>query len=226
VLLARIVAACTPADGDLGALGTLEPPVPWLDYDHAARSASGPARVWPPPASPRWDPHRIEADLPPLILEFARRSRARLLAADARALPRVVGHGDLSGINARWYRDGDGDQPAGIGAWRTVVHDWDSVVALPDAVIAGVGAADHASTDACRLAGLADGAVLLDAYAAQRGRPWTRVEREVAWAAGTWVVSYNAAFEHLKHGRAGEGTAPVTDGLLLDGEQRLALAAA
>jgi hypothetical protein len=57
---------------------------------------------------------RIEADLSPIVPETA---RARLLAADLPA--RVLGHGDLSGLNVRWR----GQEP--------VIHDWDSVVALP-----------------------------------------------------------------------------------------------
>jgi len=210
VLLARIVRAC-PAPQEVG---TLEPPVPWLQYDHG-----DPARVWPPPASSRWDPHRIEADLPPALLETARRARSRLLADDARTLPAVLGHADLSGINARWFRSDSG--PAGDRGWRVVVHDWDSIVSAPEAVIAGVGAADHASTDVQRLASLADGEALLDAYATERGRPWTPLELEVAWAAGTWVAAYNCAFAYLHGRRAGDGTAPVADGLLADAAERL-----
>ena len=56
-------------------LTTLDPPVPWLNWDHG-----DPGRVWPPPASDRWDPHRIDDEIDPLIHEVARRARARLLA--------------------------------------------------------------------------------------------------------------------------------------------------
>jgi hypothetical protein len=56
--------------------------------------------TWPPPESERWDPHRVEADLPPVV-ELARRARERPLPEDARALPPVAGHGDLSGHNTR-----------------------------------------------------------------------------------------------------------------------------
>jgi hypothetical protein len=194
-LLADIVDASPP----LASLPSLEPTVPWLWFDHA-----NPARTWPPPASDRWDPHRIEADLPPIVLETARRSRARLLADDVRALAPVVGHGDLSGINARWR----GDAP--------VVHDWDSVVALPEAVLAGSTAADHVSDDRTRLATLEQTERFLAAYAAARGFEWTPSTTEIAHAAAAWLAAYNAAFEQLK-----DGPFPVTEQLLLDAAERL-----
>ncbi|WP_084127013.1 hypothetical protein [Demequina sp. NBRC 110054] len=196
-LLASLIDALVGLDSD-----GLAPP-PWLHYDHDA------ARVWPPAASARWDPHRIEADLPPALVRIARRARDRLLAAD---LPHVVGHTDLNGLNVRWVNDD--------GAPRPVVHDWDSIAARPEAVLVGTLAVDHvALPERGRIADVATGDRVLVAYEAARGRAFTVEEREVAWAATAWLASYNAAFEHL-HGAPGE----VTARLLIDGEERLALA--
>jgi hypothetical protein len=201
-LLAAIVAAAPGVDG----VPPLDPLVPWLRYDH-----DDTGRTWPPAASDRWDPHRIEAQLLPFVLETARRARARLLAA-AR-LPPVVGHGDLSGLNARWrLRD---------GVWEPVVHDWDSVVAVAEAVLAGSTAVDCVSSDVTRMATLEQTERFLDVYAAERGLTWTAEELELAWAAGAWLSAYNAAFEHLK-----ESDRPVTTRLALEWAARLRRAGA
>ncbi|WP_062465121.1 phosphotransferase [Demequina soli] len=195
-LLARIVAALAGVEH-----AGLEP-TPWTAYAHGAED-----RVWPPPGSDRWDPHRIEADLPPALVDMARAARARLRAS---ALPPVLGHADLNGMNVRWV----GGSP--------IVHDWDSITAVPEAVLAGVLATDHvAAPDAGAIADIATGERLLAAYEAARGRALTREEGEVAWAASAWLACYNAAFEHL-HG----GPGAVTAAILRDGGARLALAGA
>ncbi|WP_062206258.1 phosphotransferase [Demequina salsinemoris] len=195
-LLARLIGALRELDPD-----GLEPP-PWLHYDHTDAT-----RVWPPAASDRWDPHRIESELPLALIEIARRARTRLLASN---LPSVVGHTDLNGLNVRWVGD------------RPIVHDWDSVAARPEAVLVGTLAVDHvALPDRGRIAGVAAGERVIAAYEDESGRAFTVDEREVAWAASAWLASYNAAFEHL-HGGPGEVTAQ----LLVDGEQRLARAGA
>ena len=93
VLLAQMVAAAPVVDS----LSTLSPPVPWLNWDH-----DDPSRVWPTPASDRWDPHRIDDEIDPLVHEVARRARARLLAADVATLPLVAAHGDFEAQNCRW----------------------------------------------------------------------------------------------------------------------------
>jgi hypothetical protein len=200
-LLARIVEAAPPVAG----LPSLDPPVPWLWFDH-----DDPERAWPPPASDRWDPHRIEAELPAFVPDAARRARARLLAADVRALAPVAVHADLSGLNTRWSVDGS-----------FVVHDWDSVAALPEAVVAGSTAGDFASYDRTRLATVEESERFLDAYAGARGRPWTAAETEVAWAACAWLAAYNAAFEALK-----DGPYPVTERFAEDVAERLRRAGA
>jgi hypothetical protein len=126
----------------------------------------------------------------------------------------VVGHADLSGLNVRWFPP---REPG--GPWRAIVHDWDSVAAAPDAVLAGAAAVDHASVERSAAASVADGERFLDAYCRVRGRELGPGEREVAWAAGAWVAAYAAAFEHL-HG----GPGPVTVALEADAAERLARA--
>lgn len=203
-LLARMVAAApNPAE-----LPPLAPPVPWLNWDHGDSE-----RMWPPAFNDRWDPHRLAAELPAFIPETARRTRARLLRPDVAGLQLVAGHGDFEAQNCRWV--GDGDAP------RFVIHDWDSVVAMPEAVLAGNSGATYSSETECDLPALAQTAEFLAVYARVRGRAWSALEVEVAYAAGAWVAAYNAAFEHLKG-----GPGPVTKALSEQWEERLRRAAA
>jgi hypothetical protein len=102
-----------------------------------------------------------------------------------------------------------------------LVHDWDSVVARPEPVLAGCASADHASDDRCRLAEIEASERLLDRYVAERRLRWTQAEHEVAWAAGAWVAAYNAAFEHLKG-----GAGPVSVALERQARERLRRAGA
>ncbi len=198
-LLARLVEALRGVERE-----GLAPP-PWLHYDHDT------ARVGPPAASDRWDPHRIEAELPTALVRIAAAARQRLREAD---LPEVVGHTDLSGLNVRWVRREGEDVP--------IVHDWDSIAARPEAVLVGTLAADHVALPGRgRIAGIDTGERVVEAYAQARGRAFTSEEHEVAWAASAWLAAYNAAFEHL-HGAPGEVTAQ----LLRDGDARLRLAGA
>jgi hypothetical protein len=204
-LLARMVAAA-PAVNELT---TLDPPTPWLNWDHG-----DPSRVWPPPASARWDPHRIDDEIDPVVHEVARRARARLLDLDVATLPRVAAHGDFEAQNCRWVRDTDGAQ-------RLVIHDWDSVVAMPEAVLAGNSAFTYVSVLDCEISSLEQNDEFLSAYADERGRAWSPLEWQVAHAAGAWVGAYNAAFEHLKG-----GPGPVTEGLRDQAAERLRRAGA
>ncbi len=204
-LLARMVAA-GPAPADLP---TLEPPVPWLNWAHGTAG-----RTWAPALSSRWDPHRIDTEIEPLVHEVARRARARLLRPDVGTLPLVAAHGDFEAQNCRWVPDGRGGQ-------RLVIHDWDSVVAMPEAVLAGNSAFTYVSVDDCEISTLDENDEFLATYAAERGRPWSGLELQVAHAAGAWVGAYNAAFEYLKG-----GPGPVAVGLRQQAEERLARAGA
>ena len=204
-LLALMVAAAP----DVAELTTLDPPTPWLHWGHG-----DPDRVWPPPASERWDPHRIDDEIDPLVHEVARRARARLLAPDVATLPLVAAHGDFEAQNCRWASEVD-------DRTRLVIHDWDSVVAMPEAVLAGNSAITYVSVLDCEISSLEQNDEFLAAYAAERGREWTELEWQVAHAAGAWVGAYNAAFEHLKG-----GPGPVTAGLRDQAGWRLARAGA
>lgn len=220
VLLARMVAAAPP----LESLPTLDPPPPWLHWDHGR-----PDRTWPPPASQRWDPHRLDAEIEPIVHEVGRRARARLLRPDVAALPRIAAHADFEAQNCRWVPGRGPDDPGTDGAgpdgpgpgWRLVIHDWDSVAALPEAVLAGNSAFTYVSVDDCDLTSREQNDAFLAAYADARGRPWSAVEWEVAHAAGAWVGAYNAAFEYLKG-----GPGPVSEGLRAQAGWRLARAGA
>jgi hypothetical protein len=203
-LLARMV-GLAPA---VASLPTLAPNVPWLHWDHTE-----PGRIWPPPASLRWDPHRVLDGMDPRVPEVARRARARLAAADVATLPAVAAHGDFEAQNCRWV--------PGPADGRLVIHDWDSVVALPEAVVAGNSAMAFVSVDDVDISTIEQNDAFLAGYAEQRGRPWSALEWQVAHAAGAWVAAYNAAFEHLK-----DGPAAVSVGLLEQADERLGRAGA
>jgi hypothetical protein len=213
-LLARVVEAAPPID----AVPSLDPPPRWLWWAHG-----DPSRTWPPSTSAHWDAHADDAAQPAVLLAAGRRAADRLLAPDAVPLPHVVGHGDFEAQNLRWQRatpvdTEDASAPAG---WRPTIHDWDSVVALPEPAIAGAAAAVFVSDGPVRLASVEASAAFLDGYCAARGLRWGRVEQEVAWAAGLWVATYNAMFEPLRGPER-----QLTRRVLADAADRLARAGA
>ncbi|NEC76756.1 phosphotransferase [Streptomyces rochei] len=168
--LARLVDAA-PAVADVPSMA---PAPPWIGWDHDA------TRTWP-------EPDDLDVDLnttpgPQWLDETAGRVRARLTATD---LPDVVGHGDFESQNTRW-----------IGSRLLVVHDWDSAVSRPEAALAGQASAVFSVTGRPGdTPNLSESAEFLNAYAVARGRPWTSEEHEVAWAAGLWVLLFNAKKE-------------------------------
>jgi len=100
-------------------VGSLLPQPPWAGWDHAE------AGVWPVPDD-------LDADLNadhevPWLDEVARQVRDCLRRV---RLPAIVGHSDWESQNLRWE-----------STTLLVVHDWDSVVALPEAAIAGAASA-------------------------------------------------------------------------------------
>jgi aminoglycoside phosphotransferase (APT) family kinase protein len=101
-------------------------------------------------------------------------------------LPLVAGHGDWESQNLRW----DGGRPL-------AVHDWDSLVALPAAVIVGAASGAFASTTVPTLASLEASEEFIDCYEQARGQVFTTEEREVAWAASLWPALHNARGESL-----------------------------
>jgi aminoglycoside phosphotransferase (APT) family kinase protein len=111
--------------------------------------------------------------------EAAARCRARLSRYRA---PRVIGHGDWHADNVRWS---DGR--------LLVVHDWDSVVSQPEAVIAGIAAAIFpASGDAWQAATIPESEEFLAAYIRASTRAWTPDDTEAFWAASAWTLAVDA----------------------------------
>jgi hypothetical protein len=175
---------------------TVAPPLPnppWVRWDHAD---SG---VWP--AIDFLD-SRDQSVVPGYVVEAAERARGRLLAA---GLPFVLGWGDFEAQNLRWQ---------GREVWA--VHDWDSLAWQPEAALAGAASGSFASDGPPTLAPIESSEAFLAEYQDIRGRLFSPVELEVAWAASLWMAAYNAREEAL------EGGAPVcADALRAQAAERL-----
>lgn len=155
------------------------PPLPnprWIRWDHTDPG------LWP--AIDFLD-SRDQTVVPEYVLDTAERVRRRILAAD---LPYVLGHGDYEAQNLRWR---------GRDVW--IVHDWDSLTWQPEAALVGAASGAFASSGPPSLASIAGSEAFLTAYQDLRGRAFTAVELEVAWAASLWTPAYNARWEAL-HG--------------------------
>ena len=158
---------------------TVAPPLPnppWVRWDH---TDSG---VWP--AIDCLD-GRDQGVVPAYVVDTAERARRRILAA---RLPCVLGHADFEAQNLRWH-----DQQV----WA--VHDWDSLAWQPEAALAGAASGSFASSGPPTLAPIESSEAFLVAYQDTRGRLFTAVEQEIAWAASVWMAAYNAREEAL-HG--------------------------
>jgi hypothetical protein len=156
---------------------TVAPPLPnppWVRWDHAD---SG---VWP--AIGCLD-NRDHSAVPAYVADTAERARRRILAA---GLPCVLGHADFEAQNLRWH---------GQQVWA--VHDWDSLAWQPEAALAGAASGAFASAGPPTLAPVESSAAFLAAYQDIRGRLFTAVEQEIAWAASLWTAAYNAREEAL-----------------------------
>jgi Ser/Thr protein kinase RdoA (MazF antagonist) len=194
---ARLLTELVRLAPDPAALPSLRPSPPWAAWDHDRPG------LWPPPddREGNLDDHPGPAWLD----RVAAAVRARLRAL---GLPSVVGHADRESQNIRWR-----------GGRPLAVHDWDSAVAQPEAVVAGLAAAIWP-----RAGGPGEEATVeqteqfLAAYEEARGRPWTAAERRACWAAGLWVRAFNAKKERL----AGGG--PQLERLAAEVEERAAWA--
>jgi hypothetical protein len=174
----------------------LGPPPPWMDWNYTAGA------LWPPN-----DPiDRMDQSLVPAwVGEMAERASERLRAS---VLPDVVGHGDWEAQNIRWK---------GRGAWA--IHDWDSLVGLPEAAIVGAASGAFASARTPTLAPIRSSAAFIRAYEQARDRTFSDDERQMAWAASLWPALHNARGECLFQ------SSPVaTTALKAQGAERLALA--
>jgi Ser/Thr protein kinase RdoA (MazF antagonist) len=163
----------------VSALSTLEPPPAWVWWDHHQPG------TWP-------EPDDMVADLnarpgPTWVDEVGRRALNRLRLFDA---PAIVGHCDWWSQNLRW-----------IDERLYVVHDWDSVAARSEAVIAGVAAAIFCTSRTPGSApSIEDTDAFLSAYEGGRGLRWTGDEREVCWAAGLWSRAFDVRKAAETHG--------------------------
>ena len=151
---------------------TVAPPLPnppWVRWDHDDPGA------WP--AIGCLD-NRDQGAVPAYLAGTAERARRRILAA---GLPCVLGHADFEAQNLRWH-----------GQQVRAVHDWDSLAWHPEAALAGAASGMFASAGPPTLAPIESSAAFLAAYQDIRGRLFTAVEQEVAWAASVWPAAYNA----------------------------------
>ncbi|QFU93200.1 phosphotransferase [Amycolatopsis sp. YIM 10] len=175
---------------------TVEPPLPnprWSRWDHTDPG------IWP---SIGFLDARDQSVVPAYLVDTATRARKRLLAAD---LPCVLGHADFEAQNLRWH---------GVEVWT--VHDWDSLAWQPEAALAGAASGAFASDGPPFLASIESSEAFLAAYQDFRGRAFTAVELEVAWAASLWAAGHNARWEAL------HGTPPLSlDTLRAQAAERL-----
>ena len=162
-------------------VGSLEPSPPWVGWDHSEN------QLWPKPDDRDGDLNAHEPG--DWLDQIASAVRARLTEY---AAVRVVGHGDWYSQNLHW-----------VGDRLHAVHDWDSVVAQPEAAIAGHAAAVWPGTGGPgEVASIQQTEEFIDGYSQARGRAWSRDELEVAWAAGLW----NRAFDAKKASLVGDNT--------------------
>jgi hypothetical protein len=189
-LLSDLVAAAPRPDQ----VPSLDPPPAWIWPDHPGNA------LWPTSDDTGDD---FNATTEPAWLDaLAAHTRARVLST---SLPPVVGHGDWRQENVVW-RDRS----------PLAVHDWDSVVARPEAVLAGAASLAFPNASDGATASVHESEAFLDAYARARGRPWPAEELEICWAAGLWVFAYNAKVELL----SGGGPGPMTGRLRAEAAER------
>jgi hypothetical protein len=152
----------------------LGPAPSWAAWNHAGDG------LWPCPedhvslnevAGPEW------------IDDAGRRARDRLRAGGSDV---VIGHCDWLAGNLRWS-----------GGDLLVVHDWDSMTADSEAVLAGFAAALYPAASAGELATVRGTERFLAAYGQARGREFSAGERERSWAAGVWTRAYDAKYQHV-----------------------------
>ena len=103
----------------------------------------------------------------------------------------AIGHGDWYTANLRWKGDDL------YTAW-----DWDSAIAAPEPVIAGLASAVYPVTEAGTEATVTESEAFLDAYQGARGRSFRDDELTQAWAAGLWLRAFDAKKQFVTEGVA------------------------
>lgn len=151
----------------------LAPPPPWVYWDHPGEA------VWPHPDDIGVDLNGVGAF--GRLDSAGERVRARLQADDGAP---ALGHMDWEAHNIGWQ-----------GRRPVVVYDWDSLAIRTEPTIVGAAATVFGSSGQAQIAAtLSQTKNFLDHYQRRRG-PWTPAQREIAWAAGLWVLLYNARKE-------------------------------
>lgn len=160
--------ARTPPPEAYPALSAL---LPWVGWDHGGDG------LWPAPDDLEVDLN-VEPNLGALD-DAAQRVRRRLGTV---AGPSLIAHMDWEAQNLAWR----GREPV-------AVHDWDSLVIRPESTAAGAAAAVYPSYGAVVFATIEQTDAFLRAYCEHRHLSDKQVEE--AWAAGAWVLAYNAKKE-------------------------------
>jgi hypothetical protein len=97
------------------------------------------------------------------------------------------------------------------------VHDWDSLAWQPEAALVGTASGTFAKIGPPALPPLESSEAFLTTYQELRGRAFTAVEQEVAWAASLWPAAHDVRWEALLHGT----TPPPDDALRAQAAERL-----
>lgn len=142
---------------------------PWVGWDHDRDG------VWPAPDDLDVD---LNAGASDTFDDAAVRVTRRLAMIEGD----VIGHLDWEANNLEWQ---DGEPVA--------VHDWDSLAIRPESTVAGAAAAVCPSHGPVVFASIEETEAFLSAYTATR--PLSRDQTEEAWAAGAWILAYNAKKE-------------------------------
>jgi hypothetical protein len=152
----------------------LDPSPSWAAWSHAEPG------LWPRPEG--GDVNLNEVAGPAWIDDAGGRARDRLQASASEA---VIGHCDWLAGNLRWRGD-----------TLLVVHDWDSLTADSEAVLAGLAAALYSTINPDALATVEETEQFLAAYCDARGWEFSADELERSWAAGVWTRAYDAKYQH------------------------------
>jgi hypothetical protein len=168
---------------------SLAPAPAWAAWNHDQ------GQLWPRPDDQDVDLN--EAAEPGWVDAAGQAARQKLSEAQHDA---VIGHCDWMTENLRWH----GDR-------LQVAHDWDSLIADSEAVIAGLAAAIYLYPSLPTVTETRD---FLDAYGTARGRPFSPGELQRCWAAGVWTRAFDAKQQHA-------GGHPVTVLTQAEADERL-----
>lgn len=175
-LLARLI----PSAPAPSAVVSVTPSPAWAGWDHPGR------RLWPD-----LDEHGQDLNVvavPEWVDDAARLVRGRLTSTRG---PDCIGHGDWQPQNIRWS-----------GREALVVHDWDSVIAQPEAAIVGLAAAMWTRQDGSdATASVAQTADFIASYQRCANRKWDASDVQDAWAASLWVGLIFAKQDTAEGGR-------------------------